>query len=346
MDAPASGGLEELLDELVVERPALNLRERLRRRAGAVLVDNFFEVLARGSKRIPLANPRLHGLEVIRDVPYREGGLPEHRLDVWRPEQRPAPLPVVLYVHGGRFARLSKDTHWIFALVFARRGYVVFNISYRLAPKHRYPAAHEDACAAYEWVAENAHRYGGDPSRIIVAGESAGANLATSLAVASSYRRREAWARRVFDLKAPPSAVLPHSGIYQVSDPERFMRSGPLPSFVYDRLAEVCDEYLCGARVPADGPLCDPVVALERGEPPHRPLPPFFIGCGTWDPLLDDSRRLERALTRLGAPAVARYYERGPHAFHGFVFLPMARRYWREAFEFLSRHAPSPLGRR
>jgi len=326
--------VQALLDELVIERPALGLGERVRRRVGAALVDNFFDVVTRTSKRLPISHPRLHGVEVVRDVPYRSTGLPEHRLDVWRPRERNGKLPVVIYVHGGRFARLSKDTHWLFALIFARRGYVTFNISYRLAPKHRYPAAHQDVFAAYRWVLENADRYGGDAQRVVLAGESAGANLITALAVASSYRRPEEWARAVFDLEAP-KAVLPVSGIYQVTDPERFTRAGPMSGFMFDRVAEVCDEYLCGCRVPAQGPLCDPVVALERNEPPHRPLPPFFVGCGTWDVLLDDAQRLERALSALNADLVARYYPRGPHAFHGFVFLPVARQYWREVFDYL-----------
>ena len=51
----------------------------------------------------------------------------------------------MLYVHGGGFRILSKDTHWIMGLAFARRGFLVFNIGYRLAPKHPFPAAIADA---------------------------------------------------------------------------------------------------------------------------------------------------------------------------------------------------------
>src|SRR5690606_5988723 len=124
---------------------------------------------------------------------------PEHRLDVYRPAHAEGPRPVVLYVHGGGFRILSKETHWLMGLYFARRGYVVFNIGYRLAPKHPFPAALEDSADALGWVVQNAHRYGGDPTRLVLAGESAGANLVTSLTLACCYRREEPYARRVFD---------------------------------------------------------------------------------------------------------------------------------------------------
>lgn len=334
--------------ELLVERPQLPLPARIRRRVGALVVDSFFKGAARAGRWVPLADPRLHDVEVTRDLPYLDTGLREHRLDVWRPRLRRGPLPVVLYVHGGGFRMLSKDSHWLFGLIFARRGYLVFNISYRLAPRHRFPAAIEDACAAYRWVVREAERFGGDIRWLVLAGESAGANLITGLTLAACYGRSEAWARAVFDAGVTPVAVLPACGLFQVSDPERFAR-GPkrLSHFLQDRISEIADAYLDGVRVRApDGlDLADPVVALERGNPPERPLPPFFISCGTADPLLGESSRLERAIQALGGRCESRYYEGEPHAFHAFVLRESARRCWRDSFEFLGRHAPSSHAR-
>ncbi len=317
-----------------IERPALRLHERVRRRIGAAIADGFFRGAANGAKWLPVANPRFHGVEVLRDVPYTASGEQHHLLDVWRPARREGPLPVVLYLHGGGFRILSKETHWIFGLVFARRGFLVANINYRLAPEHRYPAAIEDACAAYRWVVENAERLGGDPSRLIVAGESAGANLSTGLALATSYRRPEPFAREVFELGVQPKAVVPACGLFQVSDPERF---GLKSRFFWDRLAEVTDAYLHGAEVPEGHglDLADPVVALERGHAPDRPLPPFFIPGGGWDVIQGEAPRLEAALRALGARAEAKIYPRGFHAFHAFVLTPSALRCWRDTFAFI-----------
>lgn len=325
------------------ERPPLKLPSRVRRRVGAAVVDTFFLHSSRLGRLVPAADPRLHGVAVERDVPYLPVRAPDHLLDVYRPARQKGRLPVVLYIHGGGFRTLSKDSHWLFALLFARRGYLVFNINYRLAPSHPFPAAVEDACAAYRWVVENAHRFGGDVSRLIVAGESAGANLATTVTLAATYRRGEACTKAVFDTGVVPKAVFAACGFLQVSDPERFHRRRRLNPLVLDRLAEVTDAYFCNCEVHDElgFELADPLVLLERGIAPERPLPPFFAPCGTKDPLLDDTRRLARALGRLGASCHARYYPGEMHAFHAFVFRANARQCWRDLFAFLEQHVPA-----
>ena len=310
----------------------------LRARAGRVLMDATWTALAQ-TGRLPMAQPERHGVERLRNLPYLDSRLEAHTLDVYRPARREGPLPVVLYVHGGGFRILSMDTHWIMSLAYARRGYVVFTINYRLAPAHPFPAAVEDACAALAWVHENAARFGGDPTRLVLAGESAGANLATSLALATSYARPEPWARRVFDLGLRPRAVLPACGILQVSDVGRFARRKRLSSFLTDRLQEVEDAYLPAPAHP-ERDLADPVVMLERGEAPARALPPFFAGVGTADALLDDTRRLKAALDRLGVPCAARYYPGEIHAFHAMVWRPNAKAFWRDTYAFLEEHVP------
>lgn len=309
----------------------------LRARIGRALSDSAWNVLARGSRLLPAARPERHGVTCVRDVPYASTGDHHHLLDVYRPDRGEGPFPVVLYVHGGGFRILSKDTHWVMALAFARRGYLVFTINYRLAPEHRYPAALEDAATALGWVARNAASYGGDPSRLVLAGESAGANLVTSLAVATSYARPEAFARALFEAEIRPRAVIPACGLFQVSDPERFARKKKkLSVFLHDRIVEVSRSYLPPGPV-AEGhlDLADPVVWLERGAAPDRPLPPFFAGVGTRDPILDDTRRLHAALTRLGARSEARYYPGEIHAFQALAFRDGARAYWREVYAFL-----------
>jgi len=324
--------------------PSASLFESLRARAGRTVTDAAWNAIAQAG-RLPNARPERHGVERISDVPYLDTGRAHHTLDVYRPKARSGALPVVLYIHGGGFRILSKDTHWLMAIAFAREGYVVFNINYRLAPAHPFPAAVEDACAALVWAMQNAARFGGDPGRLVLAGESAGANLATALAVAASWPRPEPWARQVWEAGARPSAVVPACGLLQVTDVDRFARRKRLPSFLHDRLREVEAAY-----VPMAGPdedaraLLDPLLWLERADPPARPLPPFFTGVGTADPLLDDTRRLKAALDRLGVPCEARYYEGEIHAFHALVWRPNARAFWRETFAFLERHVPKGAG--
>lgn len=314
---------------------------RLRKMAGAFVVDGFFQGASRLGRLHPRANPERHGIEVIRDIPYLPDGRREHLLDVWRPRDRSQPSPALLYVHGGGFRILSKDTHWIMALAFARRGFTVFNISYRLAPANPFPAAVEDACAAYAWVVQHAHEYGADPRNLVLAGESAGGNLVTGLTLAACFRRQEPFAQAVFDTGVVPRLTLAACGMLQVSDPGRVRRRKPhLSKFVEDRLAEVSHHYLHGARVPDPRTmdLADPLLVLERDEVPERPLPPFFAPVGTRDPLLDDTRRLGKALEKRGVPCDVRYYPGELHAFHALVFRPHAQQCWIDTFAFVEKH--------
>ncbi len=315
--------------------------ERVRRRVGSAAAQMFFEGLARVSRLHPRASPAAHVVKVIKDVAYLPGAHPAHRLDVWQPAG-PGPWPVVLYVHGGAFKILSKETHWVMALSFARRGYLVLNAEYRLAPRHPFPAGLQDVFDAWRFAVTEAARFGGDTGRgLVVAGESAGANLVTALTLACCFPREEPWARRVFDLGRVPDAVVPACGLFQVSDPERFGRRRPLPRWLLDRIVEVRDAYL-GPSAHPHHDLADPVAFLERAPAPARPLPPFFLPVGTADPILDDTRRMHAALTALGAASEARYYPGEPHAFHALVFREAARRCWRDTFDFLDRNLPSP----
>jgi acetyl esterase len=314
------------------------------RRARSFVASAFFEGLSSVGQLHPAASPKRHGVEVERDVVYGPDAT-FHLLDIYKPVHRPGPWPVVFYVHGGAFHLLSKDTHWLMGLVFARYGYLVVNISYRLAPRHPYPAAIEDTCAAYRWLAANITRLGGDPDRVAVAGESAGGNLITALTLATCQHRPEPWARAVFETNLAVKAALPFCALLEVSRPERFSERRRLPRWVDGMIRDTSASYLHG-HPPGPGPateLADPLRVLEqraglpsRGEW-ERPLPPFFAPVGTRDPLLDDTRRLEKALTKLNVPCEARYYPGGIHAFHAMVWDPAARRCWRDALAFLDR---------
>lgn len=280
-------------------------------------------------------------MTVTSDVPYLPSHRREHRLDIYRPADGAGPFPVVFYIHGGGFRILSKDTHWVMALAFARRGYLVFNVGYRLAPQHPFPAALCDVMAAWHWVLDHAVSHGGDLDALVVAGESAGANLATSLTLAACMRRDEPWARSVFERGHTPRAVVPACGLLQVSDTDRFARrQRPVSRFILDRLNEVTDAYL-GAQ-PSSHELADPLLLLEREVELARPLPPFFLPVGTRDPLVDDTRRMGAALTNLGVEHEARYYPGEMHAFHAFLWRPNARQCWRDTYAFLDRTLPRP----
>ena len=118
---------------------------------------------------------------VVRDIAY--GIDPLQKFDIFTATGRPgAPKPVVVYLHSGGFERGDKRQSGSpfydnIMLWLTRQDMVGVNINYRLAPKHVWPAAHEDLAAVVRWVQANIVQYGGDPDRLVLWGHSAGADL-------------------------------------------------------------------------------------------------------------------------------------------------------------------------
>ena len=328
-------------------------RQRLLRHPMLALEHAALDGVRRVFRWVELSAPMNHWLEkhrvrVLRNVPYVGSGHPAHMLDVYAPlsgddgEQATHQMkrPVVFYVHGGGFEVCSKDTHWIMAQSYARAGYVVFNVNYRLAPKNPFPCGLSDVCAAYLWTLDNAARFGGDPTRIIVAGESAGANLVSSLAILSAVERREPWARAVYRRHAPPSAVVAACGFFEVQNPHRF-RALARESWGITKHAieQIGRAYLPHRpRWEGEHDLANPLHMLEQKHYTFdKPLAPFFVPCGGADPLVDDTRRLEQALRSRGVVHEARYYHGEVHAFHALWWREQAKQCWADTLAFVAR---------
>ena len=318
----------------------------------AAVFNRSAHALARLRYMMPDAHPSRFDIDVESNVPYRaphgrRAAQDAHLLDVYMPTRAPKPLPVVMYVHGGAFCMLSKDTHRVMALSIARRGYLVFNINYRLGPRHTYPAPLEDVCDALAWVHANCARYGGDPDRLAIAGESAGGNLVTALAIAASYRRPEPFARRIFDLDIPLRAVIATYGFLDIAYIDRYLANPKLPRWMKAMLLDAAKSYM-GANVHAGvarSPLASPLTIIESSPPPERPLPPFFLSVGTRDPLIRCSKRLKAALDRADVACELHVSKGEIHGYDAMVWRPMAKLKWRAAHDFLTRHMAPPDAR-
>jgi acetyl esterase/lipase len=122
------------------------------------------------------------GRIVAEGVPY--GASPAQQVDVFAPAQAAvAPRPVVIFFHGGGWAKGSRDTYGFAGRAFASEGFVTVIAGYRLVPEGRYPVFMEDAAEAVRWTRANIARFDGDPNRIVLAGHSAGAHIALLLAL-------------------------------------------------------------------------------------------------------------------------------------------------------------------
>ena len=195
-------------------------RSRLRVRA----VNRAVHAFARARFALPDASPARFHITVQRDLRYRatlRSGAHARRL---HPDARSEAAPTILYVHGGGFAMLSKETHRVMALSYARRGYLVFSSTTASARSTSSPRRSRTRAEALLWVRDNCAYFGGDPSRLAIAGESAGGNLVTALAVASALRRPEPFAQRLFDADVKLRAVVATYGFLDLESIEHYER--------------------------------------------------------------------------------------------------------------------------
>jgi acetyl esterase len=168
------------------------------------------------------------GIEIHRELAYGEDE--RHRLDVYVPSKRPAAaMPVVVYFHGGGYVAGARSPlpGLIYDNVptfFARNGVIGVNATYRLAPKHQWPSGGEDVGRCVRWLAENVSRYGGDPKRIFVMGQSAGATHAATWTFMG----------KVHGAGGPGIAgVILLSGVYAAQHPEYSMETPRENQFAY-----------------------------------------------------------------------------------------------------------------
>ena len=232
-------------------------------------------------------------------IPTTGGMLPARLYD---PEATRGPAPVILYFHGGGWVTGTLDTYDESCRALARgTGAVVVSVQYRLGPEHRFPAAHDDANAAYAWLAQNAGTINGDPKQIALAGESAGGNLAIDTAI---HARDAGLPRPVHQLLIYPVAGtdLQTPSYRQTTDAVPLNRAA---------VQWYVDRYANG---PAD--LRDPRLNVV-GATDLSGLPPTTIVSAEIDPLRSEGEALAAKLRAAGVPVEQRTYPGVTHEFFG-----------------------------
>ncbi|MFO0995049.1 MAG: alpha/beta hydrolase [Alphaproteobacteria bacterium] len=219
---------------------------------------------------------------------------------LYRPGQAAAAgSPLVVYIHGGGFIKGSLESgDPIAAGIAERTGFPVISIDYRLAPEHPFPWGVEDCYAAIAHIVENASRFGADPTRIGLWGDSAGGNMAAASCLLARDRGNPAIAAQVIvypcltdELTSPSYETYRHASVTTAA----MERSWSL--------------YL-GDRRPTRDPYAAPVKAKDLSN-----LPPAFIHVAEVDCLADDGIIYARRLKEAGSPAILRIAKRMIHGF-------------------------------
>ena len=213
-----------------------------------------------------------------------------------------APFPVIVYYHGGGFVIANLDDYdsSCRALATAAEA-VVISVAYRLAPENPFPAPVDDAYFAFQYVAENAGLYGGDPDRVAVVGESAGGNLA---AVVSLLARDQGGILPVHQVLVYPITTYAPEG--EGADTiEEFATAAPLNAALLD--------WFQGFYAPDPAsPNASPLLAADLSG-----LPPTTIILAEIDPLIGQGRQYAEALEEAGNDVTVTEYAGVTHEFFG-----------------------------
>jgi len=209
-------------------------------------------------------------------------------LRIYTPEGT-GPFPLFIYLHGGGWVFGTLDQSDNVCRYFTSKvGCIVISVDYRLAPKHKFPAAVEDAYCATQWAAENAKHITGDPARIAVGGVSAGGNLAAVVCLLAKDRSGPSL---VFQLLAyPPTNI----STLETASYRDFARGHGLGK---SHVKWYRKQYLENAE-DSKNPYASPLLADDLSN-----LPPALVLTGEFDVLRDEGEAYAKRLKQEGVPA-------------------------------------------
>ncbi len=256
---------------------------------------------------------------VARDVKCEAvsaGGVPAE----WIVPPGAADDRVILYLHGGGYVMGSINTHRAMIARIARASQAkALALDYRMGPEHRFPAAVDDACAAYRWLVAEEYK----PGRIVIAGDSAGGGL--TLATLLALR----------DAGAPlPAAAVPISPWADLEGTGASVETRAAVDPMVDKagLLRMAEMYI-GDRDPKD-PLISPIYGDYKG------LPPMLIQVGDAEVLLDDSTRVAEKARAAGVKVELEAWPEMFHVWHVFAkILPEGQQAIDRIGEYVLAHA-------
>ena len=241
-----------------------------------------------------------------KDIPVSGGNI---HLRIYTPKGD-GPFPVIVYYHGGGWVIANLDTYNASAEGLAEQtNAVVVSVAYRQAPEHKFPTAHNDSYAAYEWVLKNIATLKGDAKHVALVGESAGGNLACAV---SMMARDKGAAMPVYQVLVYPIASYDTTTASYTKNANAKPLDKPLMEWFFDT-------YL---NSPADGK--SPMISLVNAN--LKSLPPTTIITAQYDPLLSDGEMLADKLKAAGVTVNSKTYNGVTHEFFGMAtVLPEAK---------------------
>lgn len=299
----------------------------------ALLIRALFEADAKNTIAEMTPYAPTGGIAEALDVPYGPDGR-DTTLDVFTPEAGDEPLPTVVWIHGGAWISGYKEDVRPYVRMIAAEGYTTVALNYTVAPERTYPTAVTQLNEALAFLVAQAAEYRIDPSRIVIAGDSAGANLTTQLALLTTNPAYAA------DLGLDPAltpeqlrAVVLNCGIYDVSGvPDSPGLAGwGFRMALWSYLGDRDWVHTVGAR------------QMSTIDSMTADFPPAWISGGNGDPLTrSQAQPLAAKLDALGVDVTTLFfpddlYPELPHEYQFHLDFPEAHEAFRATIEFLDR---------
>lgn len=223
---------------------------------------------------------------------------------VYTPTSGDGPFPVVVYYHGGGWVIASPAVYEPSAKAIAEKaGAIVVSVAYRQAPENKFPAAHEDAFAAYQWAVNNAASINGDPAKVAVVGESAGGNLAAAVCMMARDR----------DVQMPVHQVLVYPIADYGFDTESYNEYANAKPLSRPLMQWFFDHYL---NSPEEG--ANPLISLVDA-PDLSGLPSATVITAQIDPLMSEGQLYAERMQEAGIGVVYQNFEGVTHEFFGMA---------------------------
>jgi acetyl esterase/lipase len=222
---------------------------------------------------------------------------------IYTPPGNDSSYPVIVYYHGGGWVIADLDVYDASARGLAEKvGAVVVSVHYRQGPEHKFPTAHNDAFAAYQWVLKNAKSLKGNPLRIALAGESAGGNLACNVSIMARDKK----------IQMPVHQLL----VYPVANND--MNSASYQKYGTAKpLTKPLIEWMVKHYLPNMEASADPRIALVKAN--LKGLPPTTIVAAEIDLLQTEGKQLADKLKEVGVAVDYKLYEGVTHEFFGMA---------------------------
>lgn len=288
-------------------------------------VDSRYKYIRLAEKALPAAKDIEVG-EIENKKIDGPGG--KISLRIYSPEAD-GPYPLMVYFHGGGFVTGSvQSTDGIARKLVQTTGYRVISVDYRLAPENPFPAAIEDAYATVAWVSKHLTSLRAKSKDIVVAGDSAGGNIAAVVAQLAKSKGTPNISKQI--LLYPPVDIFSRDSSVLYPSMDEFAEGYVLTKESLDKYFKL---YLSGAGDRKYDPLVAPIRSKDVSN-----LPAAFVATAEYDPLRDQGEAYAEKLKDAGVPVYAKRLEK---VTHGFVSTPSAAT--DETYELISEFLQEKL---